>query len=58
MALLGEAWLIGSIDFDASRFEPVGSLGGFPVYRERSGSADRIYVTITQDGPVAPFERR
>ena len=47
-----------SVDYDASRFEPVGSLRGFPVYRDRSGRADRIYVTIAQDGPVAPFERR
>ena len=56
----GNRWFSAgrSVDYDATRFEPVGSLRGFPVYRDRSGPADRIYVTIAQDGPVAPFERR
>lgn len=47
-----------SLDYDANRFEPAGSLRGFPVYRERGGPGTRIYVTVVQDGPVAPFERR
>lgn len=45
-------------DPDAARFEPVGEYRGFPVYRERGRPDRRIYVTITPDGPLAPYERR
>ncbi len=56
----GERWYSAgqAVDYDANRFDPAGSHSGFPVYRERGASGDRIYVTIVQDGPVAPFERR
>lgn len=47
-----------AVVFDASRFEPAGSYKGFPVYRERGGAVNRIYVTTVTNGPVAPFERR
>lgn len=47
-----------AVVFDAARFESAGSYNGFPVYRERGGSANRIYVTTVTNGPVAPFERR
>lgn len=47
-----------AVSFDAARFEPAGSYNGFPVYRERGGASDRIFVTTVLDGPIAPFERR
>lgn len=47
-----------AIDFDASRFERAGEHRGFPGYRERGGSVTRIYVTVTPDGPLAPYDRR
>lgn len=47
-----------AVVFDAARFEAAGSYNGFPVYRERGGAANRIYVTTVKNGPVAPFERR
>lgn len=47
-----------AVDYDSSRFEPVGDYRGFPVYRDRSDAADRLYVTVVHDGPVAPFARR
>ena len=56
----GERWYTAGIaaTYDAGRFEPAGSYRGFPVYRERGSTGSRIYVTIVQDGPIAPFERR
>ena len=47
-----------AVDHDATRFERVGEYRGFPVYRERGGSNTRIYVTVTADGPLAPYDRR
>ncbi len=47
-----------AVDHDATRFERVGDYRGFPVFRERGGSAGRIYVTVTPDGPLAPYDRR
>lgn len=47
-----------AVDHEASRFERVGDYRGFPVYRERGGPASRIYVTVTTDGPLAPYDRR
>lgn len=47
-----------AVPFDATRFEQVGTYQDFPVYRERGGSPDRIYVTVVRNGPIAPFDRR
>jgi hypothetical protein len=47
-----------AVQYDASRFMPIGSYRGVPVYRDRSGAQDRIYVTVVPDGPLAPFARR
>jgi hypothetical protein len=44
--------------YDADRFERSADYRGFPVYRERSGPADRIFVTTTMGGLLAPFDRR
>jgi hypothetical protein len=47
-----------AVDYDPNRFEPAGAYRGFPVYRERAGAGNRIFVTVVADGPLAPFERR
>ena len=50
-----------AVNYDAERFISAGEYRGFPVYRERGGSADRIFVTVVHDGPVvpvAPYDRR
>jgi hypothetical protein len=57
----GDRWhSIGrAVVFSPERFERIGTLNGFPVYRERDGSRDRnvIYVPSVAGGPVAPFGR-
>jgi len=55
----GARWVSAGIAvaFSPDRFSPIGDYHGFPVYREKQGSADRIYVTVVADGPVAPYKR-
>jgi hypothetical protein len=54
----GERWSsIGrAVAFSPGRFERIGTLDGFPVYRDR-GSRERniIYVPAVAGGPLAPF---
>jgi hypothetical protein len=44
--------------FTPDRFEPAGMYRGFPVYREKGGSANRIWVSVVLDGPLAPYVRQ
>jgi hypothetical protein len=44
--------------FDAKRFTRVGEYRGFPVYRSANGSSDQIWVTVIENGPVAPYVKR
>jgi hypothetical protein len=44
--------------FEPNRFTSVGEYRGFPVYREKNGSPDEIWVAVVKDGPVAPYVRR
>ncbi len=43
--------------FDPGRFVVVGAYRGFPVYRERSGPRDDIYVPSVDGGPLAHYRR-
>ena len=43
---------------DTQRLSQVGVLQGFPVYRERALVGGRIYVSVTLNGLVAPYQRR
>jgi hypothetical protein len=56
----GSRWFSAgrAVDYDPTRFVPAGEYRGFPVYRERGGAGDRLFVTVVHDGPLAPFERR
>jgi hypothetical protein len=47
-----------AVPFTPDRFEPGGRYRGFPVYREKGGSANRIWVAAVQDGPLAPYVRK
>lgn len=40
------------------RFVQIGDRRGFPVYQERGGSAETIYVPAVEGGLLAPFRRR
>jgi len=44
--------------FSPDRFEPVGDYRGFPVYRDRTRDDGTIWVSVVNDGPVAPYAIR
>jgi hypothetical protein len=44
--------------FSPERFEQVGEDRGFPVYRDKNGNADELWVASVKDGPLAPYRRR
>lgn len=46
-----------AVPFWRDKFALVGEYRGFLVYRDVRGPADEIYVTVVQDGPVAPYKR-
>jgi hypothetical protein len=47
-----------AVPFSPDRYLPIGDHHGFPVYREKQGSSDTIYVTVVADGPLAPYRRQ
>jgi hypothetical protein len=47
-----------AVNYDPARFVRAGEYRGFPVYRERGGAGDRLFVTVAPDGPIAPYDRR
>jgi hypothetical protein len=55
----GSRWFLrgDAQSFDPRRFIVVGEYRGFPVYRERSGSRDDIYVPSVSGGPLAHYRR-
>jgi hypothetical protein len=48
----------GAASFSTDRFEPLGLYRGFPVYREKNGNNDEIWVSVVHDGPLAPYAKR
>jgi len=44
--------------FSPDRFTLIGQHAGFPVYREKRGDDDRIWVAVVNGGPVAPYVNR
>jgi len=56
----GDRWYSAgaAVPFVPDRFTPIGAYRGFPVYRDRNGDKDRIWVSVVQDGPLAPYEKR
>jgi hypothetical protein len=41
----------------AERFVRAGDYHGFPVYRERGGAADRIWIAAVTGGPLTPYTK-
>jgi len=56
----GSRWFSAgrAVNNDPARFVRVGEYRGFPVYRERGGDGNRLFVTVAPDGPIAPYDRR
>jgi hypothetical protein len=44
-----------AVTYSAGRFMLVGRSRGFPVYRENTGTASRVYIPATPDGLLAPY---
>ncbi|MCU1382607.1 MAG: hypothetical protein JWL71_1304 [Acidobacteria bacterium] len=44
--------------FSADRFEPIGEYRGFPVYRDKTAGKDDIWVSVVEDGPLAPYRKQ
>jgi hypothetical protein len=47
-----------AVPFSPDRFEPVGAYQGFPVYHDKIGGGDDLWVAAVKDGPLAPYRRR
>jgi hypothetical protein len=46
-----------AVSYSADRFVRIGQYRGLPVYRDRHGPADEIYIPAVKDGPLAPFRK-
>jgi hypothetical protein len=46
------------VPYSADRFVEIGQYHGFPVYREKKGRSDEIFVTSVADGPLAPYKKK
>jgi hypothetical protein len=47
-----------AVSHSPDRFVQVGSYHGFPVYRDRSGPADRIWIPAVEGGLLTPYAKR
>jgi hypothetical protein len=47
-----------AVSFSPERFQPAGVYHGFPVYRDVTGNDDAIWVSVVQDGPLAPYRKQ
>jgi len=45
------------VSYSADRFVEIGQYHGFPVYREKKGRSDEIYIPALPDGPLAPYKK-
>ena len=46
-----------SVSYSADRFVRVGQYRGLPVFRDKNGPANEVYVPVVKDGPLAPFRK-
>ena len=55
----GKWYLAGpTAAYASGRFVPIGTYHGFIVYRDTSGSRDRVWVPVVAGGPLAPYSKR
>jgi hypothetical protein len=47
-----------AVAYSPERFVQVGEYGSFPVYRDKNGSPDAIYIPAVIGGAVAPYKKR
>lgn len=47
-----------AVPFSPDRFVPIGEYRGFPVYRDKDGKTNAIWVSVMKDGPLAPYASR
>lgn len=47
-----------AVSFSPDRFEPMGEYHGFPVYRDKTGDGEGIWVSVVKDGPLAPYRKQ
>jgi hypothetical protein len=45
------------VAYSDDRFDRIGEYHGFPVYRQKEGGQDRIYIPSVQGGPIVPYEK-
>ena len=46
-----------AVSYSAERFVQVGEYGSFPVYRDKNGSREVIYIPSVPGGAVAPYKK-
>ena len=46
-----------AVEYVPERFTPVGEYHGFPVYRDKDGRRDEIYIVAVTSGPLTPYRR-
>jgi hypothetical protein len=47
-----------AVPYSAERFAQIGESGNFPVYRDKNGSRDVIYIPSVPGGAVAPYKKK
>jgi hypothetical protein len=47
-----------AVAYSSDRFVKIGDYREFPVYRESTGTSETIWVSVAQDGPLAPYAKR
>jgi hypothetical protein len=57
---IGTRWYSAGVSasYSSDRFAKVGEYRGFPVYVEKAGKKDTIWVQVVSNGPLAPYSRR
>jgi hypothetical protein len=60
VAFNGARWYSdgAATSYSPDRFTQVGEYRGFPVYRDRAGNRDEIWIAVVHGGPIAPYKRR
>jgi hypothetical protein len=48
----------GATSYSADRFTKIGEYRGFPVYRDKVGNTDEIWVPVVQGGLLTPYSKR
>jgi hypothetical protein len=47
-----------AVPFSPDRLTLVGQYEGFPVYRDRNGNPNQIWIAVVNGGPVAPYVKK